>query len=358
MKRVAASQARFQLFAPLRTEEYDALKADIAKRGILVPVEVDEDTGEILDGHHRLRIAQELEIEAPKVLRRFASEDDRVEHVLKINLLRRHLGPVSWAEGFRKLAEVRGVELGTEGGRPKADGNRATVAQLAEEVGVPLRTSQHRLKVAAELASRPDLADKVDTGQTSARRALSEKRRDERRQQNAAKPTPKPATDLGTFEVLYADPPWRYDDAEPSRDLDNQYPTMTLDAIKALKVPAGRDAILFLWATSPKLREALDVMEAWGFTYRTNLVWVKDKIGMGYYARQRHELLLVGKRGDHPTPDPENRPDSVLEAPRVKHSAKPDRAYETIERMYPNASRVELFARSRRDGWTSWGNET
>ena len=103
--------------------------------------------------------------------------------------------------------------------------------------------------------------------------------------------------------------------------------------------------------------EALQVMEAWGYEYRTCVVWVKDQIGMGYYVRQKHELLLIGKRGNLPMPLPENRPESVIMAPRGAHSAKPVEAYELIERMYPGHSKLELFSREAREGWTAWGSE-
>ena len=134
---------------------------------------------------------------------------------------------------------------------------------------------------------------------------------------------------------------------------------METEAICGLAVPAisQTDSILFLWATSPKLAEALRVMAKWGFTYRTCMVWVKDRIGMGRYARQRHELLLIGAKGSLPTPAPEHRPDSVVEAPRGTHSQKPERFYEIIEVMYHNVSRIELFARNARPGWSAWGDQ-
>ena len=92
-------------------------------------------------------------------------------------------------------------------------------------------------------------------------------------------------------------------------------------------------------------------MAAWGFEYRTALVWVKDQIGMGYHVRQRHELLRIGKRGELPVPAPADRPDSVIAAPRGRHSEKPEIVYALIERMYPHLARVELFARRRRPDW-------
>jgi N6-adenosine-specific RNA methylase IME4 len=169
----------------------------------------------------------------------------------------------------------------------------------------------------------------------------------------------------GVFRVIYADPPWRYEPgAPPNREVANHYYTLSLDELCALTDAEGRaisslaaeDSILFMWATSPKLFEARDVIEAWGFEYRTCMVWVKDKIGMGWYARQRHELLLIAKRGEPPMPEQANRPDSVIEAPRTAHSVKPDLVYGLIESMFAGPY-VELFARGERDGWAAWGTD-
>ena len=162
----------------------------------------------------------------------------------------------------------------------------------------------------------------------------------------------------GTFSVIYADPPWEYEFSQSeSRSIEAHYPTMTVDEICELLVPAEENAILFLWATNPKIREALKVIEAWGFDYRTNMVWVKDKWGMGYYIRGQHELLLIARKGDLPLPDEENRVSSVIQAPRLGHSQKPDSVYEIIEKMYPNQCYIELFAREKRPGWVAWGLE-
>lgn len=170
------------------------------------------------------------------------------------------------------------------------------------------------------------------------------------------------AAKLGKFVLLYADPPWRYDlppMGDSGRSIENQYPTMALEEICALPVRdlIYDDAILFLWTTSPLFAQAVKVLDAWGFDYRTNMVWVKDKIGMGYYVRQRHETLVIAKRGKIPTPAVDARPDSVVEAPRLEHSAKPPVFYDLIDRMYPGVRKLELFARNSREGWFSWGNQ-
>lgn len=169
---------------------------------------------------------------------------------------------------------------------------------------------------------------------------------------------PRPLPEAGYFNLVLADPPWRYEHVKTeSRAIENQYPTMGLAEIAALKVPAADDCVLFLWATSPKLAEAIGVIAGWGFTYRTCAVWDKEVIGMGYYFRQQHELLLVATRGEPGPPQEDSRLSSVIRSRRGKHSAKPEIVYEILERMYPHAARLELFARNQREGWTSWGNQ-
>jgi len=162
------------------------------------------------------------------------------------------------------------------------------------------------------------------------------------------------------YHVIYADPPWRYEHSVSiSREIENHYPTMSIDEICELNIGsiAHDDSILFLWATNPKLSEAMKVIGSWGFVYRTNFAWVKDRIGMGYYVRQQHELLLIATKGNPGTPDPPNRPSSVFLLPREVHSKKPDHVYGMIETMYPGRKYIELFARKKREGWASYGNE-
>lgn len=199
--------------------------------------------------------------------------------------------------------------------------------------------------------------EKGEVTESAALKIAKQRKKAEKVATIAAQPVAALPEDV-TYPVLLADPPWRYDYAEDTtRQIENHYPTMPLADIAALKVPAADDAVLFCWATSPKLREAFDVLDGWGFSYRTCMVWVKDKIGMGYYARQQHELVLIATRGQLPVPDPADRPSSVFHGPRTQHSAKPDALHELIERMYPHYRRVEMFARSARPGWAAWGNQ-
>lgn len=163
---------------------------------------------------------------------------------------------------------------------------------------------------------------------------------------------------IGTFDVILADPPWRYNHAETERRaIENHYPTMTDAELKGLEIPAADNCALFMWVTSPKVAEAMELLDAWQFEYVTSAVWVKSGHGMGYWFRQNHELLFVARRGKPSPPEPSDRFPSVFTADRQAHSQKPNIVVETIDRMFPTRSKVELFARTSRPGWTVWGNQ-
>jgi len=183
------------------------------------------------------------------------------------------------------------------------------------------------------------------------------------------------------FPLIYADPPWAYrkgalENRGSARAVEKEYPTMQPDEIAALPVAACAedDAILLLWATGPKLPEALMVMSAWGFRYQTiAFVWVKltqnEKpfLGMGFYTRANAELVLVGTRGKGRTRkhagvsqivlDPETATETeTFGLPIAVHSRKPDEIRKRIERLY-DGPYLELFAREAPAGWAVWGNE-
>ncbi len=162
------------------------------------------------------------------------------------------------------------------------------------------------------------------------------------------------------YQIIYADPPWRYNFSKSgSRRIENQYPTMSLQKIKELvyEIPFDSNSVLYLWATAPKLLEALSVMKAWGFTYKTQAVWDKEIIGMGYWFRGQHEILLVGTKGKFSPPHQSLRVSSVYKERRGRHSKKPDEIRKLISKWYPNEDKVELFAREKTKGWDVWGNE-
>ena len=167
----------------------------------------------------------------------------------------------------------------------------------------------------------------------------------------------------GLYNVILADPPWRFDpysrETGMDRAADNHYPTESVESIAALNVAeaAAPDCVLFLWATAPMLPEALQVMQAWGFEYKSQIIWVKNRIGTGYWARNKHELLFIGTKGAVPAPSPGSQPNSTIEADVLEHSKKPEEFYKIIEGLFPTVPKLEMFARTQRDGWDVWGNE-
>jgi N6-adenosine-specific RNA methylase IME4 len=166
------------------------------------------------------------------------------------------------------------------------------------------------------------------------------------------------------FGVIVADPEWRWEpwsrETGMDRAADNHYPTSCTQVIASRNVPsiAAQDCALFLWATIPMLPHALFVMAAWGFDYKSHYAWGKDKFGMGYWSREKHELLLVGTRGKVPCPAPGDQWESLIMAPRGEHSAKPECFLEMIEQYFPHLPKIELNRRGPpRKGWDAWGNE-
>lgn len=162
------------------------------------------------------------------------------------------------------------------------------------------------------------------------------------------------------YRTIVADPPWRYDNGTvPTGGVEHRYSTMQPEDILALPVRdmAYDDAHLYMWVTNLHLREGrpFDILEAWGFRYVTLLTWHKlGPIGLGYYFRGETEHVLFGVRGRLSLNTKEER--NHFAASKGRHSAKPDRFYELVERASPGPY-LELFARRRRYGWDVWGNE-
>jgi len=253
-----------------------------------------------------------------------------------------------------------------EGRREKLPGGRVVLADL----GVSTQRASEWQELAAvpeqdfesfvekqKAANKPVYAEQV--------RRMVTKPVKRAKKAAAIKDKAKPLAEIGKgYVVIYADPPWQLAGMTARRAIENQYPTMSTPDICKLPVKdiVADDAVLLLWTTVPTLPEALQVMEAWGFTYRSCAVWVKPSIGMGQWFRLRHELLLLGARGKMPVPLEANRPDSVIEAKPGRHSEKPEQVYELIERAYPEFVQpdlaLELFRRgAARTGWSVWGNE-
>lgn len=380
------------VFPMLHGEALNALREDIRQNGVREPIVFLD--GEILDGRNRYMCARDLGIEYPR--REFGSDPkdgaDPLAFVISLNLTRRHLSESQRASAAAKVANMRQGERTDLS--PSANLRKVSTADAARMLNVSPRSVDTARKVqdkgspelvqavdegrvsvsaAADIAERPkeEQAEIVARGEREileAAKAIRAEKASVKRQERIDRiaEIAKGNQELGTetkYPVIYADPPWRYENppiGATSRAIENHYPTMTLEEICTLPVAdlATDDAILYLWATAPKLAECFDVLRAWGFNYRTHMVWDKEKIGMGYHARNQHELLLIATRGQIPPPQAGTQPSSVYREPRGEHSAKPAFFAEMIERNYPDLPRVELFCRSPRKGWSVWGNQS
>lgn len=170
-----------------------------------------------------------------------------------------------------------------------------------------------------------------------------------------AKNKPLPVGGGKKYGLVYADVPW--DHLGP---LGAPYPTMTDEQISQMPVEgmAEDDAVLFFWATASTLPNALTIIKAWGFEFKTSAVWTKGESGLGTYFRTNHEVLMLATRGKPPAVVNGSQPASSFYEDRREHSRKPEKAYEMIQAMYPGLSKLELFCRGKpRDGWDGWGNE-
>lgn len=409
----AHTQGKFQLFSPLSDEKYAALKEDIRQNGVLVPVEIDQH-GQTLDGHHRIRAWEELTSEGveladyTRVIRHFASDDDREEHAAKLNSQRRDISTddkkrlaLRWRErgwSYRRIGAALGVDHSTVyHWVPQATNERSTVedstVDLPERVigldgkSRPATMPKPRPAVWATSGREQERAltsleglfgeDDEDatpnvvpvnrrTGEimtsTDVSRRAKEQKRQAVRDENAAKVSAvKPLTEYvagQTFQTIVIDPPWDWGD---EGDVDQFgrgrpiYDTMSADDLAAMPIGdvAETNSHLYLWITNRSLPKGFALLEAWGFRYITTLTWCKPSIGMGNYYRGSTEHLLFGVRGSLPLQ--ERNIGTWFTAKRgERHSEKPVEAYELIERASPGPW-LDIFARTERQGWVTWG---
>ncbi len=269
-----------------------------------------------------------------------------------------------------KLIEAKRLGRIAEGRPRKENGSAAEPFRVTlEAAGIDKKLSMRAQRKAGIAAQAFDaMVDRMREDIVSGRRsndilktvttAQKQERRDQREAELAGKILALPDKRYG---VILADPAWRFEpysrETGMDRAADNHYPTGSISEIIRLPVQdiSADDCVLFLWATAPMLPQALAVMQAWGFDYRSHVVAVKDRIGTGYWFRNEHELLLLGVRGDVPAPAPGTQWTSAKPFPVGEHSVKPDWQYELIEAYFPHLPKIELNARRSRPGWDSWG---
>jgi N6-adenosine-specific RNA methylase IME4 len=321
----------------------------------------------------RDRVIQRL-LEAEKVLER-AIKIDQVKLVMDVAAAqyvlatRQKLGEdvrgYAWTIKIRALGRLGELltplekQAGARGLPGPGKGKRGTKVEprlwappTLKQLGIDKKTSS----VAQQVAAMPKNTRKAIEQQTTTIAAVQRARKAAEVRKAVRLPDAK-------YRVLYADPPWKYNDkadagAVQSGGAERHYPVMTIAELCALSIRliCEENAVLFLWVTSPLLFEAAAVIAAWGFRYKASFVWDKVKHNMGHYNSVRHEFLLVCTRGSCP-PDVVKLFDSVQSIERTTHSTKPEQFRTVIDTLYPHGKRLELFARREADGWDTYGNQ-
>jgi N6-adenosine-specific RNA methylase IME4 len=395
---------RAQIFPLIEGAEFDELVADIAAHGLRCPIVLHTD-GRILDGRNRYLACQEAGVEP-----RFETWDGiglAADFVQSLNGPRRHLDTGAKQIAAGRYAIERGKEakerqgartdLTSSSNEDEVEFGRSA-AKAADKFGLGQSTVERAVQVlkegadeliaavssgkvsvsaAADVATKPkdeqrEIVARGEREILAAAKAIRGKRVEEKRariiaanDRLRARNSTLPQSER-KYSVILADPPWSFQvwGVAGKQRAENHYPTPTLEDIKALPVEqlAADDCALFLWAVMPQLPEALAVIEAWGFTFKTVAFnWVKQNrsgegffTGMGYWTRANSEICLLATKGSPTRLNDDVH--QVVMAPVAEHSRKPDEVANRIMRLTPGPY-IELFARRPRDGWDVWGNE-
>lgn len=343
-----------RVWGALPKAEFKALKQSIQIDGLLEKLKVNPDNV-LLDGHNRREALRELGLPVLESMIEIIEPENEMLYIIRSQINRRHATPYHRIENAIPLLEIerqRARERMLRGDPTQIFGEGMTNEIIGKLIGLSHETVRKALYIVEHGDVIPGLKEKLRRGvKPSVDNAYRQVR-------ELIEPKPTPVLPEGVYNVIYADPPWAYSYKLRGAP-DDHYPTMKTEEICKLEVPKADDAVLFLWATNPKIEDALEVIKAWGFDYKTNRAWIKDKIGTGYYFRGQHELLLLATRGSMGPPPMAVRMPSVFHAPRREHSQKPDEIYDMIETMYPGHNYIELFARNeKREGWEMWGIDT
>jgi N6-adenosine-specific RNA methylase IME4 len=358
------------IFPLMEGAEFDGFVADVRAHGVREPIWIYQE--KILDGRNRYRAATAAGV---KCSTRPYEGNNPLGFVISLNLKRRHLNESQRAMVAARLATLKdgqrksGAPIGAaaqgeaasmlnvgrrnvQRAREVIDKGTADLVHAVEQGKVPVSVARQIATHDAETQSA--VVRRVDAGVKPLEAFRLQKA--EKINANLLK------NPSGKFRVFYADPAWRYGNAQPAvySKAEDHYPTMKLEDICAIPVKdwAQDNAVLFLWVPSPMLEEAVAVYKAWGFKYKASFVWDKERQVMGHYNGVAHEFLLICVRGSC-QPDVRKLYNSVVREKPTEHSKKPTVFYDIIDTLYPNGNRLELFQRGAgRKGWKCYGLES
>jgi ParB/RepB/Spo0J family partition protein len=382
----------------LNPEKVKELKESIQEIGLLQPIIISSQNV-LIAGLHRLEACKALGWNEIDCIIKDLGELDAELAEIDENLIRVELTVLERAELLKRRKEIyeaKYPETKASIGKELVNKRWHTTEKIsvvsfaedtAQKLGVTDRTIRHEIQIAKNIDDEVKSIIKTTPIADSKKDLLMLARLDSEKQKKVAEkiseisskkltigdfrelvrkirqgpPIPLPP---GKYNIIYADPPWQYWEGG-EKNQSKHYPTMTIEEIKNLPVQdlSADNCILFLWATSPMLPEAIEVMKAWGFSYSTvGFVWVKSlkdgtgfAFGLGQWTRTNAEYCLIGTKGHIERKDASIP--QIVYAPREEHSKKPDIVRNLIVKLVGDLPRIELFARQKTEGWAVWGNE-
>jgi N6-adenosine-specific RNA methylase IME4 len=376
-----------KLIPPLTAEEFKQLETNCLEEGIRDAIVTWN--GFIIDGHNRYKIATDWSLNYKTIEKSFDSEEAVKEWMIINQFGRRNLSnyqrsvlALELEEIFEKKAKenLRLAAEKTNTGFVKSQKAVSlfeekpiqqqpieikpvnTIKELSKISGIGEQTIS-RVKVIEQKAA-PEIKEKLSTGEISINQAYQDIKKEEKikerteyieqQKKEIAENKLPPLT--GLYDIISVDPPWNYGreyHPENSR-IANPYPEMSIDEIKAIKLPFSDNSIIFLWTTHKFLPDSFDILKHWGFEYKATLVWNKEKIGMGSWFRMQCEFCLFAIKGN-PFWNNTTERDIIIES-RREHSRKPDSFFDMIDKICIGR-KLEYFSREKRNGWDIFGND-
>jgi len=366
------------LIPALTKEEFKQLEQNCLDEGIREKILVWN--GFIIDGHNRYEISLKWDLDIQTETKHFKDEEAVKEWMILNQFGRRNLSNyqrsvlvLQLEEVFSKKAKENLKASGENFGKglaklPKAISKINTREELSKVAQVGERTLGMVKKIQEKATD--EVKAKLSTGEVSINAAYQDIKKEEKKKirlekieeikQEIFKSLKAPN---GLYDVIAIDPPWEYSERGGSssksfEDNGNRggvdYPTMTVEELKNINIPAKKDCVMFLWTTHAFLKDSFDLLNAWGFNYKATLVWDKVKMGMGRNIRMQVEFCLLATKGK-PILNGEGERDIITE-PRREHSRKPEAFYTKVNNMTVGY-KLDYFAREKRENWFTYGAE-
>lgn len=348
------------IFPMMGDEDYNALVLDIKKNGLMENIWLYE--GKIIDGRNRYKACLEAGIKP--MFREYEGKGSLVSFVLSLNLKRRHLDAGQKALVALKLLPFLSAEAKERLGHNQYTSStqlfeESKTSEAAEQAGKLVGVNRQYIHEAKKMSDEE--SKNILSGKQKFAKVVKEHKMADRKEKIAVQVEEIkkliPPTGEKKYGVIVIDPPWKnileYDPNGARGAAD--YPQMENEEIAKIKIPSEDNCVLFLWTIDYYLHDALHIIDRWGFDRKTTLIWVKDKFGLGRFLRNQHEYCFVCIKGK-PMFSGEST-STILNAPRGKHSEKPNEFYTLVEKICPDPRRLDYFARKKRNGWDVYGDE-